>query len=97
MNSYMSKVQVKNLIAKNGLKVSRTMKGRVANYPSSGVIVNDAHYGDLHDMADAEGFLRISYNGDLASEYTMAQRKALADFLTNNGFENINGLFRKTR
>lgn len=97
MNAYMSKTQVKNLIEKNGLKISRTFKGRVANYASSGVVVDNAYYADTMNLEDADGYLRIFYNGDLASEYTKTQRKALAEFLTSNGFENNNGIFRKAR
>lgn len=97
MANYMSKTQIKNLMKKNGLKVSKTMKGRVASYPSSGVVVTEAYYGDTMGLEDSLGFMRIFYNGDISSEYAKTQRKALADFLTNNGFENVNGIFRKTR
>lgn len=90
---YMSKVQVKNVVAKNFGKysISRLMKGRVVYFSSHG-----------YKFAEKEnGFIRVFYSapiGEVSNASFEAKDKLVHSLLINNGFEfdGIDG-FRKER
>lgn len=90
---YLSKVQVKNLVVKNFGKysISRSLKGRVCYYSTSG-----------YKFTEKEaGFIKVSYfapTGEVSSSRVEEKQKAVYEVLVSNGFEfdGIDG-YRKER
>jgi hypothetical protein len=90
--THLSKTQVKNLAEKAGLKISKTLKGRVASYSTNGVVIDKPYYGEIFDIQregeDTTGWVKIFYMGNSDNTaYETEQRKMLAEFLSVNNFE----------
>ena len=94
---FLSKIQVKNLVAKSlgKYEVSRVMKGRVASYSSTGYLFSEL----------ADGFIAVRYHVGSSSfrtrEADMMRRAEKAnlvhDVLITAGFECNGEGYRKAR
>jgi hypothetical protein len=94
---FVSKIQVKNLVAKSlgKYEVSRVMKGRIASYSSTGYLFD----------AIADGFIAVRYHvstGSFRTQEADALRRAekaklVHDVLIAAGFEFNGAGYRKVR